>query len=72
MSKEAIDKFAGYALTASGSEMSISSAIPSPTLYSSTTLGQALITLKRSVQANYNNMWFNNNWKIETDYGERA
>jgi hypothetical protein len=53
MSKEAINVY-GYAstytiLAASTSEMTISGALSSPASYPSTTLGQALITIKRGV-----------------------
>ena len=59
-------------IAASTTEISISAALSSPSTYPASTLGQALITLVRSVQIDYNNMWFDNNWKIETDYGTRA
>ena len=72
MSKDAIDRYGSGVITASTTEISISAALSSPATYPSSTLGQALITLVRSVQIDYKNMWFDNNWKIETDYGTRA
>jgi hypothetical protein len=79
MSKEAINvygTFGGWTiLTAAANEMTISAALTSPDSYASTTLGQALITIKRGVQVSYTRTWFNRNWKIENplnDYGTRA
>ena len=71
-SKEALSVYGSGVLSAATGEMTIAGALSSQSSYSSTTLGQALITIKRSVQISFQKMAFTNNWKIETDYGNRA
>lgn len=70
--REAIITYGTNVLSPSSTEMTISSALASPSSYPSTVLGQSLMTIKRSVQISFNNMWYTNNWKIETDYGTRS
>lgn len=69
MASEAITKYGSGILTASGTEMTIPNGISSPASYGSATLGQSLITVKRAIYFSMTSMTFNNNWKLETDYG---
>ena len=75
MSSEGITAFGSGILSAAITpiiEMSITAAIGSPESYSSSTLGQSLITVKRSISFSMVDMTFTNNWKLETDYGTRS
>lgn len=62
MAKEVITKYGTGILVASGTELTIPSGISSPGSYSSTTLGQSLITVKRSIYFKMSSMSYNNNW----------
>jgi hypothetical protein len=69
MANDAITLYGTGILVAQSGGITIADAINSPSSYPSSTLGQSLITVKRSVQVEWGGpMTFTNNWKIETDY----
>lgn len=73
--KEALDKYASGILTeASGAytEITIAGVLGAPGSYAGSTLGQSLITVRRTYIFEYDVMSFTNNWKLETDYGTRS
>lgn len=72
MSSDALTLYGTNIMSPSSTEMSISSSISSPGTYLSSSLGQSLITVKRSISVSLSSMTYTNNWKIETDYGTRA
>lgn len=72
MSRDAINKYGSGVIKASPTELTLSQALSNPGSYSSTTLGQSLITISGSLYVDYSSMWFDNNWKLETDYGARS
>ena len=71
--KETLNTYATGILNSATAEMTIPTALTNQPSYPSATLGQSLITLRRSVQISVNNMNYNGNWQIETDYtGQRS
>lgn len=72
--KDIIDKYgSGIIVPASVShtEITIAAVLASPATYGGSTLGQSLITVKRTYIFSYNDLKFTNNWKLETDYTTR-
>lgn len=69
---EAVSKFGTDVLTEPISAIDIATVLSSRASYQSSTLGKSLIFLSRSIQIDLKNVIFDNNWMLETDYGERA
>jgi hypothetical protein len=60
--KEALNLYGSGIMSGATNEMTIQTALSNLGAYSSTTLGQSLYAIKRSVQVSLNNMYFDNNW----------
>lgn len=66
MTLDAIHKFGDGVITASPTDLSISQILAAPSTVASS-FGLSLLSIKGSLYVNYNNVWFDNNWKLETN-----